>query len=180
MAVQQEKRLNADDFYEAVRENNELYELFDGVITALASPSILHQVISREVSYLLIHHVKTNKGNCSVFTAPTDVKLDDNNVVVPDIFVACDNSRFDKQKFNGAPDLIIEITSSDRYNDFYRKLLKYREAGVREYWIIDPENEKTLVYHFERSDFPTIYPFDKPIPVGIWDNKLEVIVADLL
>ena len=57
-----------------------------------------------------------------MFVSPTDVKLNDTTIVVPDIFVVCDNSRFDKQRYNGAPDLVIEIVSTDRYKDFYRNI----------------------------------------------------------
>ena len=63
---------------------------------------------------------------------------------------------------------------------FIFKLALYQDAGVREYWTIDPKNEKTLVYFFEQSDFPDIYMFDAAIPVGIYGGKLSVRIADLL
>lgn len=74
----------------------------------------------------------------------------------------------------------MEITGTNRRDDFSRKLYLYQKSGVREYWIVDPKNRKTLVYFFEQNDFPDIYTFDTPIPVGIYGGQLAVRIADLL
>ena len=68
------------------------------------------------------------------------LNADDKNYVEPDISVICDKSKLTDKGCNGAPDWIIEIVSSgSRRMDYYTKLFKYRTAGVREYWIVDPD-----------------------------------------
>ena len=119
---------------------------------------------------------------CEVFTAPTDVQMDDHNLVIPDVFIACHPDWFDSQKYNGAPDFVAEVVSTNRSDDFDRKLWLYRIHGVREYWIIDPKHEKVLVYFFEESAFPNMYSFDTPIPVRIYQNAehpLSIIISEL-
>ena len=81
------------------------------------------------------------KGECEVYAAPFAVFLnkDDHNYIEPDISVICDKNKLDDRGCNGSPDWVIEITSpSDPQRDYGIKLFKYRTAGVREYWIINP------------------------------------------
>ena len=71
----------------------------------------------------------------------------------PDISVICDKSKLDDRGCVGAPDWIIEIASpSTKRTDYGVKLFKYRSAGVREYWIVDPLKNLILVYNFDTSD----------------------------
>ena len=70
--------------------------------------------------------------------------------------------------------------STNRDNDLIYKLRLYQDAGVREYWIVDPKNEKTLVYFFERNDLPDIYTFDTTIQVEIYNRELAIRIADLV
>ena len=109
-----------------------------------------------------------------------DVKLDDYNIVIPDILIVCNPDKLNEKCCIGAPDFVIEVVSTNRRDDFSRKLYLYQKSGVREYWIVDPKNRKTLVYFFEQNDFPDIYTFDTPIPVGIYGGQLAVRIADLL
>ena len=172
-------RYHADEYYQVTADSDELTELIDGEIIAMASPSIKHQQITGGLYSELRQFVKQNKGKCMPFISPTDVKLDDLNVVVPDVFIACNPENFDNQKYSGAPDFVAEVTSTNRSDDFDRKLWLYRSNGVREYWIIDPKNEKVLVYFFEENRFPTVYDFNTPIPIRIWNEKLSITIADL-
>ena len=112
--------------------------------------------------------------------SPFDVLLDDNNVVQPDVMVICDRDKMDGKRCNGAPDFVVEITSSNYAHDYIDKLALYRKSGVREYWIVDPQYERIMVYFFDTSDFPNIYTFDTPVPVGIYDGKLSICIKDLL
>ena len=92
-----------------------------------------------------------------------------------DVFVVCDRNKITKPRIVGAPDFVAEVLSaSSWYHDTVRKLLKYKNAGVREYWIVMPENRKVLVYFFEKSPDPVEYSFVDEIPVGIWDGKYTV------
>ena len=121
-------------------------ELIDGVIYNMASPLNVHQDISMEISRQLSNFLRGKK--CKVYHAPFDVRLNadkankkDDTVVQPDILVICNRSILDPQGrgCKGAPDFVIEILSpSTAYMDRHIKFKKYLEAGIREYWIVDP------------------------------------------
>ena len=181
MSLPDKQKYTADEFFKMFPESNsERYELYEGEVVAMASPSIQHQNIVLGLGSEIRAYIKNNKGKCQVFVAPVDVKLTDDTIVIPDVFVVCDPSKIDEKRCYGAPDFVIEVTSSNKEDDFNRKLVLYRDAGVREYWIVSPQDQKTLVYFFEKSDFPNIYTFDTPVPVEIYDRKLMITIADLL
>ena len=95
---------------------------------------------------------------------------DDINYVEPDISVICDLSKLDEKGCHGAPDWVIEIVSpSSKPRDYMTKLFKYRTAGVREYWIVDPDKQMTMVYGFEK-DTVEQYDFGEEVPAGIYDG----------
>ncbi len=145
------------------------------------SPNIKHQKISGEIAFRLREHIKKNNGKCSVFEAPTDVKLSENTLVIPDIFVACNPDNFEEQFYNGAPDLIIEIVSPSNSNHDYKdKLYIYKSFGVREYWIVDPAYERVVVYLFGDTNFTEFYSFDDKIPVKIFDSELLICISDFM
>ena len=87
-----------------------------------------------------------------------------------------DDERMDNDKYiNGAPDLIIEVLSpSTRRKDMFTKLYKYEAAGVREYWLVDPQKEKVLVYIFGEEFDVSLYGFDSEIPVGIYQGDCRI------
>ena len=138
-----------DDIY-ALPEGQRA-ELIDGQIYDMAPPSPMHQELVMELSATLRDYIKKNGGPCKVYPAPFAVFLneDDRNYVEPDISVICDPSKVDNRGYQGAPDFIIEIVSpSSQRMDYLTKLFKYRTAGVREYWIVDPEKNRITVYNF--------------------------------
>ena len=172
-----------EDFY-ALPEGTRA-ELIDGRIHSLASPTEIHQVIVGEVYAEIRSYIKRNKGKCRAFVAPYDVELS-GNVVEPDIFVLCDMSKSNGKRCIAAPDLVIEVASSNEVRDYTTKFSLYKSSGVREYWVIDPNTEYTNVYKFE-PDSNTIgfirYPFADIITAGIYkDNPepLEICIADLI
>ena len=158
-------------------------ELIDGVIYDMASPSETHQLISMELSYQLRDAVRKNRGKCRVFAAPFDVQLDKDNktMVQPDILVVCDRSQMGSRGVYGAPDLVIEVLSpSTARKDMSIKLRKYMTAGVREYWIVDPEEKQVLVYLRQGENvLIRTYTFDDQVPVGIWENRCSVDFPDI-
>ena len=87
-----------------------------------------------------------------------------------------DDERMDNDKYiNGAPDLIIEVLSpSTRRKDMFTKLYKYEAAGVREYWLVDPQKEKVIVYIFGEESDVSLYGFDSEIPVGIYQGDCRI------
>ena len=96
--------------YEALPEETRA-EVFDGMIYDMASPSQIHQSISMQLSTVINNYILHKKGSCSIFSAPFDVKLSDDPLIIvqPDIMVICDQSKLDGKRCNGAPDFIIEI-----------------------------------------------------------------------
>ena len=157
-------------------------ELINGKLYAMAPPSRIHQELVIALASEIREYIKKNEGNCKVYPAPFAVNLnaDDEIYVEPDISIICDKNKLTDKGCNGAPDLVIEIVSpGSRKMDYSIKNGKYAEAGVREYWIVDPEKERTTVYRYEEDAAPTIIPFTQPVSVGIYTG-LEISIAELL
>lgn len=107
------------------------------------------------------------------------IKKDKRNYVEPDISVICDEKKKNEKGCQGAPDWMIEIVSpSSKKMDYERKVRLYREAGAREYWILDPETEMVTVYEFEQDSAPERYSFSERIKVGIFED-LWLCLAEL-
>ena len=168
MPLLQEKIYTIDDIY--ALPDGERAELIDGQIYYMAPPGRIHQKISWKLHQAIANYIDRNKGTCEVYVAPFAVFLNEKNYVEPDISVICDKNKLTDKGCNGAPDWIIEIvSSSSRRVDYYKKLFKYRTAGVREYWIVDPEKERVTVYNFEKETADE-YTFNISVPVGIFDG----------
>ena len=182
MPFPNDHKYTAEEFFKLTAENDsERFELINGELLSQAAPSINHQRISMGLSVEIGGFIKNNKGRCEPFAAPTDVMLDNENIVQPDFFIVCDPSKINNDKrCIGAPDFIIEITSSNYGRDYIDKLALYRKSGVREYWIVDPLYERVMVYFFEESSSPYIYTFDMSVPVGIYDGKLTINFKDMI
>ena len=169
-ALKKEDIYTIDDIY--ALPDGERAELIDGKIYYMAPPSWNHQKISRKLHQAISNYIDSKKGKCEALAAPFAVFLneDDINYVEPDISVICDLSKLDEKGCHGAPDWVIEIVSpSSKPRDYMTKLFKYRTAGVREYWIVDPDKQMTMVYGFEK-DTVEQYDFGEEVPVGIYDG----------
>ena len=152
-------------------------ELIDGVIYEMNAPRYLHQRIAGEVYRQIANFILDRGGECEVFIAPADVQLDNDNftMVQPDVFILCDKDKSDSLRMYGAPDFVLEVISpSTKKKDFTIKLAKYMNAGVREYWIMDPYREIVMIYFFEEDDMPQICGYDEPIPVRIYGGRLKI------
>ena len=153
-------------------------ELIDGVFYDMAAPFVVHQFIAIQIGHQLMGYTERQKGPCKPVLSPVDVQLDKDNktVVQPDVLILCKPEVLIKNgRVFGAPDFIIEILSkSTRRKDMTLKLAKYSNAGVREYWIIDPDKLTIIVYDLEHEDVPRIYNFHSQVPVLIWDSKFSV------
>lgn len=147
-------------------------ELINGQIYYMALPKFRHQKILNYINTRIYNHIEAHGGVCEVVPAPFAVFLnnDDYNYVEPDISVICDKSKLDNRGCNGAPDWIIEIVSpGSKKMDYFIKLFKYREAGVREYWIVDPEKNNIRVFNFESED-TSDYTFSDSVKAGIYED----------
>jgi len=152
-------------------------ELIDGKFFVMDAPSLAHQAMLSQLYLRIANYIAQNKGECMVFVPQTDVRLDadDKTVVQPDLLVVCNPEQLRAQAVVGAPDLVIEILSpSTRRKDMTLKRKKYRNAGVREYWIIDIRKKRVLVYCFEKGEMPVIYGFEDKVPVRIFGDRLKV------
>ena len=148
----------------------------------MATPDRIHQGLCFSIARAIADHIDAKNGGCEVYPAPFAVIIqnDIKNYVEPDISVICDVDKIDHKGCNGAPDFIIEIVSpSSQRMDYLTKLLKYRSAGVREYWIVNPVTKTVQVYSFEGNENSTQYSFDKEIPVTIYSD-LKICISDLL
>ena len=162
-----------EDYYNL--PENVRAELIDGQIYYMAAPSRIHQKILNFMNTEINIYLRSKDGPCEVYPAPFAVKLfseDDKNVVEPDISVICDPNKLTDRGCTGAPDWIVEIASpSNSSHDYIRKLNLYADAGVREYWIVDPLSMKIFVYHLEETDFKAdSYTFQDKIKVNIYDD----------
>ncbi len=142
-------------------DEGERIEIIGGETYMMAPPSRLHQEISVEIVRQLANFLEGKK--CKVYPAPFGVRLfeqdgdspeDVDTMVEPDISVVCDKSKLDKHGCKGAPDMIVEILSpSTRRHDRLVKLNLYQRAGVREFWIVDPENRSIMVFLLDDGGF---------------------------
>lgn len=171
---QQNKEYTIDDIY--ALPDGQRAELIDGQMYMMAPPSRKHQQLLLSLSRKIADYIDKKGGSCEVDIAPFAVFLnkdDKKNYVEPDISVICNTDKLTDKGCIGAPDWIIEIVSpGSRRMDYYTKLFKYRTAGVREYWIVDPEKNRILIYNFESEDTGD-YTFSETIKAGIYDD-LEI------
>lgn len=157
-------------------------ELIDGVIYDMSSPLGHHQIIAGQIHFHLVSYISGKGGPCIPFIAPVDVQLDcdDKTIVQPDVMILCDRSKYTPQRIVGAPDFVIEVFSkSTRKKDMFIKLNKYRSAGVREYWMVDPDKKTVMAYHFENDDDLSVYTFRDKVPVGIYGGDCVIDFAPI-
>ena len=170
MPLPQERLYTTDDIY-ALPEGTRA-ELIDGRIYNMAPPTRKHQEIAGTLYRKIADYIDSNGGSCKPYIAPFAVFLnaDDKNYVEPDISVICDKNKLTDKGCSGAPDWVIEIVSpGSRRIDYSIKLFKYRSAGVREYWIVDPDKNRILIWNFESED--TIeYSFSESVKAGIYPD----------
>lgn len=180
MPLLQKECYTTEDIY-ALPEGTRA-ELIDGQIYYMAPPTRKHQDIAFALSRKIADYIDSKHGTCRTYIAPFAVFLneDDKNYVEPDISVICDKSKLNDKGCVGAPDWILEIVSpGSRRIDYFTKLFKYRSAGVREYWIVDPDKNRILVYSFESED-TLDYSFTDSIPSGIYpDLTIDFSVLDI-
>ena len=155
-------------------------ELIDGEIYMMASPSTIHQRLVMALSNRIYNYIDSKQGSCEVFLSPFAVFLNADNEIYlePDISVICDKSKITDEGCKGAPDWVIEIVSqSSKRMDYYIKLFRYRTAGVREYWVVDPEKNHVIVYDFEHDEVMD-YTFSDKVKAGIYED-LEIDFSEI-
>ena len=157
----------------------ERVELFKGWLARMGAPSTAHQRISGRLQFQIASHFR--KSICELFVAPFDVRLPDSlkmtsdqvvyTVVQPDLCVICDPAKIDARGCIGAPDWIIEILSpGNSKHEVQNKFRLYEEAGVKEYWIVQPGEETVLVFDLkdDRYQLRMMYTKEDQIPAGLF------------
>ncbi len=166
-------------------------ELIDGVVRLLfPAPKRIHQDISRNIEYSIMTFLRGK--SCKIYDAPFDVRLPKNGekdgrqiytVVQPDICVVCDLTKLDDNGCLGAPDMIVEIVSpSNTKHDIDTKFHLYQKHGVREYWIVFPDQKIVNVFLLNDKGMYEIvgmYPEDSKVPVNIFNCELEIDLAEV-
>ena len=157
-AIEPEARFTYADYKAWDLKPGERFELINGVAYAMSAPNVSHQ---RLVAMLTGEFYAFLKGKtCEVFPSPFDVRLfyeedeSDDTVVQPDVVVICDPQKLDEEGYRGAPDLVVEILSpSNTAIEMGRKLNLYREAQVKEYWVVDPKNKNISIYQLRNGEY---------------------------
>jgi Uma2 family endonuclease len=160
---------------------DEKWEIIHGEPHAMSpAPSTDHQAILGELFFQFRGYLKNR--SCQVFVAPFDVRIpqkDENDeetksVVQPDISIICDKNKIDSRGCKGAPDLIVEIVSSSTFRkDVKDKFFLYEASGVREYWLVYPNEKTVMVYKLEENGKygrPEVYSEEDSVKVGIFQE----------
>lgn len=174
-------------------------ELIDGVLYDMASPSVFHQELCFQIAQQLRECIRKEKRNCRALMAPADVVIQETDpatVLQPDVFVICDKEKVrGKQgrlgpgtRYYGGPELVIEVLSpSTRRKDAGLKLAKYIDAGVGEFWVVDPDSRKVIVYNLDayrdtdkHAELLYLYGFDQRVPVRISEGRCEIDFASIV
>lgn len=163
-------------------------ELIDGEFFIMNAPTSFHQLAAGEVYRQIQNFIRENKGKCMAFISPVDVRLDcdDYTMVQPDVIIVCDREKIERWGIMGAPDFVLEVLSpSTSRKDSVLKFKKYINAGVKEYWMIDPDAMKLIVINLtEHSEqTPEIYGLTGKVPINLYEGRLQIdldIVGELI
>ncbi|MDR1947790.1 MAG: Uma2 family endonuclease [Spirochaetaceae bacterium] len=174
--VPEEKQYTYADYRQWELKEGERYELVEGTAYAMSSPNTAHQTISGELFRQIANFLHGKP--CKVLAAPYDVRLfyqedeQDDTVVQPDIAVICDEKKLGPEGCRGAPDMVIEIISpSNTGGEYMRKFNLYLESGVREYWMVSPEDRFVQVNLFKDGKYLSeIHKADTALPVSLFEG----------
>lgn len=186
---QSPRRISYEEYMTLVNSSDQRYELIDGEVYLLASPSFKHQVVVNEIAGHFYNYFKGKP--CRSLTAPLDVRLfgfatkfeEDPNVVQPDIIVICDEDKVtEDNKYEGIPTLIVEVLSpSTKGKDMAAKLNLYMKSGVLEYWIVDVESKSIIQYSFSQErdiENLNIFRGDDTVKSTVFED-LEIPLRDI-
>ena len=153
--------------------DNERWEIIDGgAYNMTPAPKVIHQSIVSNFHIKL----KTNPDNpCFTGIAPTDVVFDEHNVVQPDVFVVCDETKITEDNIKGAPDFVVEVTSpSTSLKDKREKKNLYEKFGVKEYMLVYPEDElvERFILRDDKYGAPDVFNWDETV-------KIETLSLDV-
>lgn len=179
-----EGRYSYSEYYQWRFE--ERVELIRGRVFRMPATNTLHQRVSGMLTMVLGNYFY--KQSCQVFMAPFDVRLPQEDqseiytVVQPDLSVFCDPKRLDEKGGIGAPDLVIEIIiPGNSHREMREKYEVYEEAGVKEYWLVNPWERIVLVYVLnEKGIFIGLQPLtdEQTLETGLFPG-LKIPLGEL-
>ncbi|MCM2359877.1 MAG: Uma2 family endonuclease [Geobacteraceae bacterium] len=146
--------------------DEERWEIIDGeAYNMTPAPSLKHQRVLGNIHAIFFDYFKNKQ--CRPYLAPTDVVLDDFNVVQPDLLVVCDTNKLTEANIQGAPDLVVEILSpSTKLKDKREKKALYERFGVREYLVVYPEDEMVEQYRLVDGRYASdVFNWDQKLPL---------------
>jgi len=156
-------------------------EIINGQISDMTpAPSLRHQEIVLKLGRLLGDYLDTREHPCRVYIAPADVILAEDDVVQPDVFIVCDQSKIRKEGLFGAPDVVFEVLSpATAKKDRSKKSKLYRRFGVLEYFLVDPDIELVEKYVFPQGRIGFIESYEGDETFSIDTVGLELTAKDL-
>ena len=161
-AVTEKKKYTYEDYLKT--PDDKRYELIEGDLLMTPSPTARHQRLAKRIGFALDKFVTENSLG-EVFIAPFDVHLDNENVFEPDIlFISKDRmSIIGEKNVQGAPDFVVEVLSeSTAYRDTIQKKKMYAKFGVKEYWIVAPDDKLVEVYVLKnRGEYQLLKTYDE-------------------
>lgn len=159
------KLLTYDDYAKLTPPESGNYELHNGKIIFMPTPSGLHQLISMKLSILLGSFILKNQIG-KLLAAPMDTIFSKNDTLQPDLlFISKERLDIIKKQVDGAPDFVIEIASpGNSQKELSYKKYVYETSGVREYWLIHPEKQQIAQYENLENEL---------VRIGVWGLEDE-------
>lgn len=183
------RKITYQEYMSLVESSDQRYELIDGEVYLMTSPSFNHQLVVNEISWHFNNYFRDR--SCRSLTAPLDVRLsgyaikleEDPNVVQPDILVICDQDKVNEDnKYEGVPTLIVEVLSpSTKGKDMITKLNLYMKSGVLEYWIVDLEKKDIKQYNFTMDrELDNLTSYEEHDTIGsCYFDGLQISLEDI-
>lgn len=152
MATRLKRKLDYED-YTRLPDDGKRYEILDGELYVTASPSLLHQRLSKRLQRRLEDFFEV-RGLGEVFNAPTDLILAQHDIVVPDLVIVAEPGQLSARAIEGVPLMVVEILSpSTRGRDRGIKMRRYAALGVSHYWIVDPDTQTIECWRLESGEY---------------------------
>lgn len=169
-----------DDYY--ALPDDEPAELIDGVLYDMGAPLFIHQDLAGMIFSQLKDQLDKKGGPCKLHFSPVDIILgeDRKTILQPDVFILCDPSKRRRWGVKGAPEFILEILSpSTRHKDMTVKYRKYRECGVREYWMLDAENRRMIICDLEGGKPERVVPLEGKEGLLIYQGEVKLDLDEI-
>ncbi|MBD5143906.1 MAG: Uma2 family endonuclease [Ruminococcus sp.] len=174
-------KISADEFFALRNTSKQRQELIEGTLKNIDACTIQHQQTVIALSDYIHRYIQHSEQAGTILPFMWS-KINAYNVLIPDIQVTFKTVELNITCYEGVPDWIIEVVSSDASRDYFEKLELYKNLGIREYWIVNPVRQTTTVLSNESNNLG-LYPFEQTVPVNIYrnmPNPLEICIAELL